>query len=161
MRALLWLPALVAILASTACGGPTVDLTKGLEIVDVSSGWVDGGRVDGQNKIVPSITFQLKNVSDQPLPSVQANLLFRRINDQEEWGSGFVSVTKSGSLAPGATSQPIIVKSQRGYTGTEMHDVMLQNSQFVDAKADIFAKYGSVQWTRIGERQIERRLIDR
>lgn len=161
MRALFWLPALVALLASPACGGPTVDLTKGLEIVDVSSGWVDGGRVDGQNKIVPSITFKLKNVSDQPLASLQANLLFRQVNNPDEWGSGFVSVTKSDSLAPGATSQPIIVNSQRGYTGTETHALMIQNSRFVDAKADIFAKYGSVQWVRIGERQIERRLVDR
>ena len=150
---------LVAILAA-GCGGPKVDLTKGLEIVDFSSGWVSAGQVDGQNKTVPAIAFKLKNVSDQALPSLQANVLFRRLNDPEEWGSGFVSVTRSDSLAPGATSRVVTINSQRGYTGTEGSATMLQNSRFVDAKVDLFAKYGSVQWVKIGERQIDRRVID-
>ena len=36
---------------------------------------------------------------------------------------------------------------------------MLQNSQFVDAKVDLFAKYGSAQWTQVGEFPITRQLI--
>jgi hypothetical protein len=146
---------------STGCGGPPVDLTKGLEIVDASAGWYDSGPVSGQNKLVPSITFKLKNVSDQPLVALQVNAVFRRLNEKDEWGSAFVAVTRSDGLQPGETSQPIIIKSQLGYTGTEPHTQMLQNSQFVDAKVDLFAKYASLQWVRVGERPIERRLITR
>jgi hypothetical protein len=152
-------PLILTAILSAACGGPRVDLTKGLEVAEFSSGWVSAGRVDGQNKIVPSITFKLKNISDQPLPSLQANVMFRQINSPEEWGSGFVSVTRSESLAPGATSQAVTINSQRGYTGTEAAPDMLNNSLFVDAKVDLFAKYGPVQWVRVGERPIERRLI--
>ena len=36
---------------------------------------------------------------------------------------------------------------------------MLQNSHFVDAKVELFAKYGSEQWKRIGEYPIARRLL--
>ena len=86
-------------------------------------------------------------------------MLFRQVSNPEEWGSGFVSVTKGEALAPGAPTQTITIDSQRGYTGTETPDVMLHNSRFVDARVEIFAKYGSVQWVRIGERQIDRRLI--
>jgi hypothetical protein len=146
---------------STGCWGPPVDLTKGLEIVDASAGWYDSGPVSGQNKLVPSITFKLKNVSDQPLVALQVNAVFRRLNEKDEWGSAFVAVTRSDGLQPGETSQPIIIKSQLGYTGTEPHTQMLQNSQFVDAKVDLFAKYASLQWVRVGERPIERRLITR
>ena len=146
---------------SAGCGGPPVDLTKGLEIVDASTGWYDAGPVNGQNKLVPSISFKLKNVSDQPLVALQINAVFRRLNDKDEWGSAFIAVTKSDGLQPGATSQPIAINSQLGYTGTDPRAQMLQHSQFVDAKVDLFAKYASLQWVRIGERPIERRLITR
>jgi hypothetical protein len=146
---------------SAGCGGPPVDLTKGLEIVDASTGWYDAGPVNGQNKLVPSISFTLKNISDQPLVALQINAVFRRLNDKDEWGSAFIAVTKSDGLPPGATSQPITINSQLGYTGTDPRAQMLQNSQFVDAKVDLFAKYASLQWVRIGERPIERRLITR
>jgi hypothetical protein len=146
---------------SAGCGGPPVDLTKGLEIVDASTGWYDAGPVNGQNKLVPSISFRLKNVSNQPLVALQINAVFRRLNDKDEWGSAFMAVTKSDGLQPGATSQPITINSQLGYTGTDPRAQMLQHSQFVDAKVDLFAKYASLQWVRIGERPIERRLITR
>ena len=146
---------------STGCGGPPVDLTKGLEIVDASTGWYDAGPVNGQNKLVPSIAFKLKNVSDQPLVALQINAVFRRGDDKDEWGTVWVPVTRSDGLQPGATSQPVTINLKLGYTGTEPRAQMLQNSQFVDAKVDLFAKYASLQWVRIGERPIERRLITR
>jgi hypothetical protein len=36
---------------------------------------------------------------------------------------------------------------------------MLHNSQFVDAEVELFAKYSSTQWKRIGEYPVARRLI--
>jgi hypothetical protein len=36
---------------------------------------------------------------------------------------------------------------------------MLKNSQFVDAKVDLFAKYGSGQWTPIASHPISRQLL--
>jgi hypothetical protein len=146
---------------TVACGGPVVDLTSGLEITDASTGWYDVGPVDGQNKLVPSIAFKLKNVSDQPLVALQVNAVFRRGDDKDEWGTVWVPVTRSDGLQPGATSQPITVHMKLGYTGTEPRAQMLQNSQFVDAKVDLFAKYAAQQWVRIGQRPIERRLITR
>ncbi len=43
--------------AATACG-PTVDLTKGLKITIVETGWFDAGIVNGQNKLVPTVTLR-------------------------------------------------------------------------------------------------------
>ena len=36
---------------------------------------------------------------------------------------------------------------------------MLRNSHFVDANVELFAKYGSAQWKRIGQFPVTRRLI--
>lgn len=158
MRA--WVAGLVLLLVVSAGCGPTVDLAASLQIVDVSSGWFDAGIVNGQNKLVPTITFSLKNNSTQKLAGLQVNVLFRRVTEKEEWGSGLVRVTGSDGLAVGAVTAPITVRSQLGYTGSEQsRDDMLRNTQFVDAQADLFAKYGSVQWKRMGEFPITRRLI--
>jgi len=59
-----------------------------------------------------------------------------------------------------ADTQTLTAKSQLGYTGTEQsRQEMLQNSHFVDAKVELFAKYGSRQWARIGTYPITRRLL--
>ena len=47
-----------------------------------------------------------------------------------------------------------------GYTGSDQsRQEMLQNSHFVDAKVELFAKYASTQWVRIGTYPIERKLL--
>lgn len=150
---LLWAAALLL----SGCG-PTVDLSKALTVTDVATGWHDVGVVDGKNKVVPAIAFKLKNGSDQELTSLHINALFRRVNEPDEWGSGFVRVTGSDGLAPGASSDLITVNSQLGYTGEESRADLLKNRSFVDAKVEIFAKYASTQWTRVGEFPITRQL---
>jgi hypothetical protein len=159
MRA--WLRACLAglLLAAGACG-PDVDLKQGLQIVDVSTGWFDAGLVNGQNKLVPLISFKLKNISTQTLSVLQVNVLFRRVNDPQEWGSGFLAVVGSSGLAAGATTETLTIKSNLGYTGSDQtRQEMLTNAKFVDAKAEFSAKYGSTQWARLADFPVTRQLI--
>lgn len=152
---------LAAALLLSSCG-PNVDLTQGLQLTIVDSGWYDAGIVNGQNKLVPSVTFSVKNVSSQTLGSLQVNALFRRVTEKDEWGDAFVTVAGSDGLAAKADSAPLTLRSQRGYTGTdESRQEMLTNSHFVDAKVEILAKYGSTQWKRLGEYPIQRKLIEK
>ena len=149
----------VLALAASACSGPAIDLKTALQVQDVSTGWLDEGVVDGQNKIVPSVTFKFKNATSQTISTLQGNIIFRRVGENDELGNGFVRVTGTEGLAGGATSQALSVSSQHGYTSTEARAQMLQNTLFVDARVQVFAKYGSTQWTLIGEYPIERRVI--
>jgi len=144
---------------SVAGCGPTVDLKKGLQVTILDSGWFDAGIVNGQNKLVPSVTFTLKNISDQKLVTMQVNALFRRVNENEEWGSGFKTVVGSEGLSSGSTTPPITVRSQLGYTGSEARQEMLQNSHFVDAKVELFGKYAATQWVLLGTYPIKRQLL--
>jgi len=157
MRATLCLTLLLA-LAGSACG-PDVDLKTALQVQDVSTGWADLGVVNGQNKIVPSIHFTLKNVGTQSISTLQANIIFRRVGEDDEWGAGFLRIAGSEGLAAGAASKPQTVNSTLGYTSTEPRAQMLANKQFVDARAQVFAKYGAKQWTLLGEFPIERHLL--
>ena len=156
MRAPVWI-VLLGLLAASC--GPTVDLRQALEVLDVSTGWFDAGVVNGKNKLVPSVSFRMKNNSDQSLTVLQVNAVFRRVVEQDELGSGFTTVVGSEGLAPGATSPVVFVSSHLGYTGTDTLSEMLQNSQFVDAKVELSAKYASIQWQRLSEIPIARELI--
>jgi hypothetical protein len=150
---------LLLILVCGGCG-PTVDLATSLEVQDYSTGWFDVGIVNGQNKLVPSITFSLKNKSDQKLRTLQVNALFRRVSENDEWGSGFLTAAGSSGLAPGAATPPLTIRSQLGYTGSDQsREDMLRNSHFVDANVELFAKYGSTQWKRVGQFPVTRRLL--
>jgi hypothetical protein len=150
---------LCASLLLSGCG-PKVDLAKGLQVLDVSSGWYDVGITNGKDKLVPSVSFRLKNTSDQTLPVLQVNALFRRVTEKDEWGSGFVTAAGSEGLAPGATTDLLTIRSQLGYTGSDQtRQQMLQNRLFVDAKVELSGKYGATQWVRLGDFPITRQLL--
>jgi hypothetical protein len=152
----------VVFLLLAVCAGcsPPIDLTTGLQVQDVSTGWFDAGIVNGQNKLVPTISFTLKNTSNQKLVSLQINALFRRVTEKDEWGTGFLTAAGSDGLAPGAVTRPLTIRSPLGYTGSnESREEMLHNSHFVDAKVELSAKYGSAQWKRINEYPVTRQLI--
>jgi len=157
MRASPRLTLLAVLLAALGCG-PTVDLSTALQVTDVATGWHDAGVVEGKNKLVPAIAFKLKNTSDQSLTTLQVNALFRRVSEPDEWGSGYMKVTGSDGLAPGTSTDLLTVNSQLGYTGIQPRAELLTNREFVDAKVELFAKYASTQWTRLGEFPITRQL---
>src|SRR5437773_6464827 len=104
-------------LLAAGCGGPAVDLKQGLKIDIVDTGWFDAGIVEGKNKLVPTVSFTVKNVSDQKLVSVQMMASFFRVSDtSSEWGNNLLNVPGSAGLAPGATSPSLTIKSRLSCT---------------------------------------------
>jgi hypothetical protein len=147
-------------LLAAGCGGPAVDLKQGLQIDIVETGWFDAGIVEGKNKLVPTVSFTVKNVSDQKLVSLQMMASFFRVSDTaSEWGNNLLNVAGSEGLAPGATTATLTIKSPLGYTGTDPRADMLKNAHFVDAMVKLVAKYAATQWTHIREVPIERKLV--
>lgn len=153
---------LVAVLAlfSSNCGA-SVEAVAALEPIDVVTGWFDDGLVVGQkNKLVPSVTLKLRNKSGEPLKSIQVNAIFRRVGEQEMWGEYFGwAIPRNPGLAAGAETQPMVMRSALGYTGTQPRMQMLQNKEFVDAKVEIFLKQGSKVWAKLAEYPIQRQLL--
>ena len=149
---------IVLILLATGCRAREVE--KDLTITDVHTGWYDIGIVDGQNKLVPSISLKLKNVSPDEISRVQLNAVFKRLDgENKEWDAHFVRGIGPVGLAPGATGEELVLRSERGYTGDESRLQMLQNKAFIDAKVEIFGKHGSRFWVKMGEFQIDRQLL--
>ena len=153
--------ALAAVL-STHCGA-SVDAVAALEPVDVVTGWYDDGIIEGgKNKLVPSVSMKLRNKSDKVLNSIQINAIFRRVGEQEMWGEYFGwAVTRQVPLAPGAQTEPLVMRSTLGYTGEQPRMQMLQNKEFVDAKVEIYLKQGSKVLAKLAEYPIQRQLLTR
>ena len=64
-------------------------------------------------------------------------------------------------LAPGEVTKELVLQSQLGYTGEQPRLQLLQNSQFVDAKVELFLKQGSQTWSKLAEYPIQRQLLTR
>ena len=148
-----------ALLTVPACAGATVDITKAAQVTDLTTGWYDAGVENGLNKLVPTVAFRLKNVMAFPLRNVQLNAVFRRVGETEEWGTSYMRVIQNEGLAPGATTNEIVLRSNLGYTSTEARSRMLGHKEFRDARVKVFAKQGSAEWTPLGEWDIQRVLI--
>jgi hypothetical protein len=145
------------LVAATGCRAREVE--KDLRLVDVNTGWYDVGVVEGQNKLVPSVSVRIHNVSAELISNVQMNAIFRRVNETQIWGEHFGRAIDRTGLEPNATGKPVVFRSERGYTGVEARAQMLQNKEFVDATVQIFGKHGSRTWVKLGEFPIERRLL--
>jgi hypothetical protein len=144
---------------SVSCGASEAAVAA-LEPIDVVTGWYDDGIVEGQkNKLVPSVTLKLRNKSDQSVRSIQINAIFRRVGEQEMWGEYFGWAIRGEPLVAGATTNQLVMRSMLGYTGEQPRMQMLQNTNFVDAKVEIYLKQGSRVWAKLAEYPIQRQLL--
>jgi hypothetical protein len=152
-----FLLALAATLTISACSR---DVQTDLQIVDVRTGWYDVGLVNGENKIVPSVAFKLKNISATDIGGVQLNAVFRDVGDDDNRGEHFAPAFGANEqLAPGSTTRDIVLRSQFGYTGQEPRFQMLKNTNFIDRRVIILGKHGRNNWARMGEYPIARELL--
>jgi hypothetical protein len=146
--------------ALLAAGCRSREVEKDLRITDVKTGWYDAGIVEGQNKLVPSISFRLQNISGEAISRVKMNAVFHTVDvPQDAWGDYLIQAIGSNALDAGATGGRLVMRSPRGYTGTEPRLVMLRNSQFVDATVSVFGRHGSRNWVKLGDFRIDRQLL--
>lgn len=152
------LPVLAFVALASAC--TKVNPIEVLEPTDVVTGWYDDGILaGGKNKLVPQVQLKLRNKSQAPIDGVQINAIFRRVTEKEMWGENYGWAVRKDALAPGQSTDAIVLRSQLGYTGEQPRMQILQHSAFIDAKVEIYLKKGSQVWAKLGEFPIERQLI--
>lgn len=143
--------------ASSACTRP-VDLKLALQVTDVSTGWFDAGIVNGKNKLVPSVTFRLKNTTGSAISSMSLNVVFKKDGETDHWDDVFVQQVAFGD--DGQTA-PITVRTENGYTGDppQTRLEMLKHSDFRDMDIQIFGKQGGSQWIELHRARLARQLL--
>lgn len=150
------LAALVIAAGASACG--PAGTVQQLVFTDVATGYYDEGVVNGENKIVPQISFRLQNSGTEPVGGVQLNVHFR-VDDADGNMDEQLTRVPGDAIAPGETSDAMTVRSKVGYTSLQSRAEMLQNSAFRDVRVRVFAKSGSSQWAQIGEFTVDRTLL--
>jgi len=155
-RGRLGLLACAAALAAVACG-PSIDLRTSVAVAEVFSGWYDNGLKDGKSHLLPSLSFRLRNVGPHPLTNVRVAVGFWLENGGELDSKEILAVGNQ-PLAPGATSDPLLVRGETGYTLEVPRAEFFMHSRYQDATAKLFAKR-SGHIVPIGEYRLDRQIL--
>ena len=154
---------LVALVSTAGCS--RVDLATDLSVTDVITGWHYVGTVDGDgdgaaelNKMVPSVTFELSNASDDPISRVQLLVSFWQAGADGEIDSKQIEGIGATALDPGTSTEPLLVRSDFGYTLAQPKEEMFDNQYFVDFVVKLFARSQGTL-VPLGEFPVERRII--
>lgn len=151
--------AVLLTVSASAC--TQVDLKTALEIQERTSGYYDAGVTDaGLNKLVPSVTFRIKNISSEPISSVDLMVFFWGVENEQPRELDEVLLTAIGSepLAPGAMTEPIVVRSKQGFSIEQPRAELFNHGQFRDTTAKVFMKR-SGKIVPFGEFTTDRRLL--
>src|SRR5690349_15764835 len=112
-----WLAIAACAAAFVSCGR-TADISSRLTVQVLTTGWRPADGVSGKNKLVPSASVKVTNVSSTTLPAVQVNAVFHRLGEGGEWGSAYVAASGSSGLTPGGDAT-VTLNSGLGYTGED------------------------------------------
>jgi hypothetical protein len=152
------LAAVAATLVASAACGPEVDLAKAVQIVDVQTGYYDMGVIDGKSKIVPQAILRIKNVSDRALPGFQMSATYWTAGADAEKDEKIVPHLVAKDLAPGATSDPIVLRANFGFTPEMARSEAFNSSYFVDFTVKVFGKIGG-RIAKLGEIKVDRKIL--
>lgn len=157
-RRLLGLLVIVLGFATAAGCSGDIDLSQALAVTDVLSGYYDNGVKGGANHLVPSITFRLKNQSAQDVSSVELDVAFWPEGRDAELDSVSIRGIGGDALAPGASTEPLTVRSRLGFTLEGAREDFFNHSLFKDVTARVFAKR-SGRIIPLGQFKLDRRII--
>lgn len=137
---------------------PASDEALRLELV--ATGWMSLDSPARAGHVVPVVRVRVVNRSPHAVTGVQLNAVFRRVTDRIEWGNQWRPVARGRGLAPGATSEPVLVASATGHVSDQRADATLQHPSFVDATVQIFGRYGAHGWAPLGAYRVPRQVVE-
>lgn len=151
--------ALVSLFLSACKGISPEELKASVEIVDVSSKWVEKTYQPWPPKLtlVPTISFRIKNVSDRPLNYLNFNAIFKFPDDQENLGDNFLAAIRKEPILPGETSQLITLKSNFGVEGKSLASFK-NNPQWKPMICRLFIQSKGSPHVLLGEYDISREI---
>jgi len=148
--------ALGSALAALSCTPP--DPKQYIEVVDFETYWVVDSTMGDRVFLAPAARVEIRNHSDRACPAIQATAVFRRVGEEETWGSDFQQVTRSGeSLQPGE-SVVFVVKSDGRYHSDASPERFFEHELFVDARVNLFLRVGSSGLVPFAEAVVERHV---
>ncbi len=147
----------LALTGSSACG-PEVDLAKSVELVDIKTGYYDMGIVNGKTKLVPQAILYVKNTGDRALSGFQISASYWVVGDDGMKDEMIVQHLVARDLAPGATSESVLLRANFGYTPEVSRAETFSHSGFRDFTMKVFGKVGG-RIAKLVELTVERKIL--
>ncbi len=115
------------------------ELKNSIQVLDIDTQWVEKGRGPEGVKIVPSITFKVKNIGKRPLSYVTFEGIFTFDETGQTHSDGLNQVFYE-PLPPGETSDTIFVKSSFGYSASTKEAFLENKENWKVMDVNVFAK---------------------
>jgi hypothetical protein len=142
------------------CKSMTADeLLSSIEVVDVETKWVEKYYQAWPPRLtlVPLISFRVKNVSEKPLSYVNFNAIFKFKGDLNNFGDAFLAAIRSDAVAPGETSDAIVLKSNFGVEGKNIENIR-ENPEWKPVETKLFAISKGSQPVLLGVYDVSREI---
>src|SRR5260221_6659622 len=149
---------LVLVAAGLLADCKSHDRKQELEVAGVETYWVLDSPRGGTQYMAPAVRFRVHNKSPEPILSIQATATFRRVGEDENWGSAWEQVTPVKKPLPPGKDVVVVLRSDGHYTSSGAADSMLAHPQFKATRAEGFLRVGSSGWVKMAESPIERRV---
>lgn len=127
----------------------TRKLAHSIRVENPDSIWVNKVVTRKEVVIVPSITFQVKNVGAEPLKNVYFKGIFKYTDTGEILSEGLIPALNK-ELAPGETGAPIKVQAEFGFAAATHQGFYLENRRWQQVKVELYAKSKTSQYALLG-----------
>lgn len=137
----------------------TEELKTYFEVIDMKTKWVEKYYQPWppKLKLVPSISFRVKNLTDKPLRYVYFNAVFKQKGDVENLGDDLKAAIGKKPLMPGEVSDVIFMKSNFGVEGKLLSDFK-NNLGWKTCMVNLFIKLKGSRYALLGEWEISREI---
>ena len=148
----------VLALALAGAGCRSHDPARELSVSGIETYWIVDSPQRGQNYISPAVRFRLKNLSSEPLGSVQARARFPAPGQEEPWGSIQEQVSTWRRPLGAGQETLVTVRSAGRYHAQADPEDMLRSPGFRDPKVEVFVRIGASEWALLAQADVERRI---
>jgi hypothetical protein len=126
------------------------EVAESIQVVWHDTKWVEKESTANEVKVVPSITFKIKNTGKRPLEYVNLEGVFEIEENGKVLSDGAAQAFGDKPLPPGETSSDIFIKAFYGYSGRTKAGI-LENKEWKQIRVKLFARTKGSPPVAIGE----------
>ena len=141
-----------------ALGCGARDPKKELALEGLETYWAIARSVGDTHYLAPVARFELRALGPGPLRSAQANAIFRRQGESQEWGAAFQQVVTPRKPLAAGQKQLVVLTSDTHYYTNGAPEGIFGHEQFKDARVEVFLRVGASTWVKFAEAEVERRI---
>ena len=151
----------LALISQTGCKSMTdAEVAAAIELTDLSTSWTMKEYRQWPNPkltLVPTVTFRIRNLTDETLKFININAIFREENSIENLGDQFKAVIRDKGIPPHGTSELITLKSNFGVAGTNLESFRT-NPLWRPYDVRLFAQMRGSRHVPMGEWKVSKQI---